>query len=225
MLPARKEASPPGVYGASVIRKMRKMKQRWHLELSKRFAMLLVAALMPAVCMQAAWAQGYAGPSFSGSDSGSANVPGQVANTSADSGYAHSAPNYWGNRGSSGSQTSNFNQAPAIGFEAGRAAVMNGGNNGSQTAVKLPAASCCGKATRNSAYYANDYMNNGYSLMGNAPGNVPGANMNSVSGMSTAGSGAGFNSNSAKGFAHSRIMQMRSAGSSGQRIAVPGLNE
>lgn len=175
--------------------------------------------------MQSALAQGYAGPSFSGSDSGSDNVPGLVGNNSNGSGYAHSAPNYWGNRGSGNSQPSNFNQAPAIGFEMGRAAIMNGGNNGGQTAVKLPAANCCGKATRNSAYYANDYMNNGYSLMGNAPANVPGMISNSVPGMGTAGGGTGFDPNSANGLAHSRIMQMRSAGSNGQRVAVPGLNE
>ena len=212
------------------------MKQRWHLEFSSRFAILLVAAVMPAVCMPSAWAQGYAGPSFSGSASGSENVPGMVGNTSAGSGYAHSAPNFWGNRGNSNSQPSNFNQAPAIGFEMGRSAIMNGGNNGSQTAIKLPAANCCGKATRNSAYYATDYMNNGYSLMGNAPGNlpgnspgnVPGFNSNSVPGMNTAGGGAGFNPNSANGLAHSRIMQMRSAASAGRtngmhgQMSVPG---
>ncbi|MCC7530562.1 MAG: hypothetical protein IT342_18710 [Candidatus Melainabacteria bacterium] len=201
---------------------MRKMKQRWHLEFSRRFAMLLVAAVMPTVCMQSAWAQGYAGPSFSGADSGSEKVPGMVGSAAAGSGYAHSAPNFWGNRGNGNSQPSNFNQAPAIGFEMGRSAIMNGGNNGSQTAVKLPAASCCGKATRNSAYYANDYMNNGYSLMGNAPGNVPGFNSNSVPMMSTAGGGAGFNPNSANGLAHSRIMQMRSAGSAGRTSGMPG---
>lgn len=202
---------------------MRKMKQRWTLELSMRFAMLLVAALLPLFSVQSVWAQGYAGPSFSGPESSSDNVPGLVGNNSAGSSYAHSAPNYWGNRGSGNSQPNNFNQAPAIGFEMGRAAMMNGGNNGSQTAVKLPAANCCGKLTRNSAYYANDYMNNGYSLMGNAPGNVPGMNSNSVPGMSTAGGAGAFNPNAANGLAHSRIMQMRSAGSSGQR--VPGLNE
>ncbi len=197
------------------------MKQRWHLELLKRFTMLLVAALLPSACMQGALAQGYAGPSFSGSDSGSANVPGLVGNSTNGSTYAHSAPANWGNRGMGNSQTSNFDQAPAIGFEMGRSAIMNGGNNGSQTAVKLPAASCCGKATRNSAYYANDYMNNGYIPTGNAQGSAAGMNANSVAGMNTAGGGASFSSNPANGFANSRMMmQMRAAGAAGRGSAM-----
>ncbi len=192
------------------------MKQRWTLELLKRFTMLLVAALLPAACIQSSLAQGYAGPSFSGSDSGSANVPGMVGNSSGGSNYSRSAPSNWGNRGSGYSQTSN--QAPAIGFEMGQSAIMNGGNNGNQTAVKLPASSCCGKPTRNSAYYANDYMNNGYILTGNAPGNSAGMNTNSVPGMNTAGGGAAFSSNPANGFANSRMMmQMRASGAAGSR--------
>ncbi len=204
------------------------MKQRWHLESSRQLAVWLVAIVMPASFAPGALAQGYAGPSFSGSDTGSANVPGMVGNSSGSSGYAHSAPNYWGNRGSGGSQNSNLNQAPAVGFEMGHSTVVNGGNNGSQAAVKLPAANCCGKATRNSAYYANDYMNNGYSLMGNAPGNL-GFNAGAVPGMNTTGSGAGFSPSAANGLAHTRIMQMRSAGSGGHggsfvpgQMSVPG---
>ena len=182
--------------------------------------MLFVTALLPVAGIQAVSAQDYAGPSFSGADSGSTNVPGLVGgNNSAGAGYAHTAPNYWGNR-SGGSQAANSGSAPApsIGFAMGHSGMAsNGGNTGNQTSVKLPAANCCGKTTRNSNYYANDYMGLSDNSMANAPGNL-GIRSNTAPGISTIG-GAGFNSNQngMNGIANSRMMmQMRSAGASGR---------
>lgn len=205
---------------------MRKLKQRWHLEFSKLLAVLFLAALLPAASIQAASAQDYAGPSFSGSDSGSANVPGMVGGNSAGAGYTHSAPNSWGGRSGS-AQAANMGQSPApsIGFAMGHSGYgANGGNNGSQTAIKLPAANCCGKTTRNTNYYANDYMGLSDNSMANARGNS-GFGLNSAPGMGTMG-GAGFASsqNGMNIHANSRsMMQIRSAGAAGRGgNSIPG---
>jgi len=210
---------------------MRKMKQRWTLELTKLFTLCLAAALIPAAFTPAVSAQDYAGPSPSGSDS--AAVPGMVNSGAAGAGYAHSAPNFWGNRGGFNSAgVPNISQPPAVGFDMGHSGYVNGGNNGGQSAVQLPASNCCGKATRNSAYYASKYA--GYNLFPtpDAPGMNANAS-NSVPGLNTAGGGAGFGSNPANGFANSRMsMPMRSSGSMGSlgrgangipgQMSVPG---
>jgi len=170
------------------------MNQSWHFELLKLTATLLFVVLFEAPC---ALAQDFAGPSLSGSDSMAA--PGMVGNAGAAGGFGANGlnggmPAYSGNRrnnlnaaamkangfgqgsfnqgGFNQNGNSQLNEPPAIGFEMGHRGFANGGNNGNQTSVKLPASNCCGKVSRNSSYYANDYMNNGYALL--APGNAPG---------------------------------------------------
>lgn len=186
------------------------MKQSRHFKLLDLFASLLFALVIAA---PGALAQDFAGPSLSGEDSMA--VPGMVGNSAAGAGgtfngngFNPGMPNYSGNRrnnlnssamnangfnggglNGSGSYQGGMNEPPAIGFEMGHRGFANGGNNGNQTAVKLPASNCCGKVSRNSAYYANDYMNNGYALI--APGNAPGM----TAGGGTASSGASYRPN------------------------------
>lgn len=204
----------------------RKMKQSGHFEFFKLIAILLFVVFSG---VQGAQAQDFAGPSLSGSDSMA--VPGMVGNAAAGAGggyggnsYNPGMPNYSGNRRNNlnaaalnangfgqggfnggGMVQPGLNEPPAIGFEMGHRGVANGGNNGNQTAVKLPASNCCGKVSRNSAYYANDYMNNGYALI--APGGAPGVSL----GGGTANGGA------ANSFANSRMMmQMNQRAGRGQ---------
>lgn len=235
MLPAPKEASAPRVSTVRVIgREMRKPKQRWHLEFSKLFGMLLVTAILPSFlpgnCLPGAFAQDMAGPSFSGSDSG--NAPGMVGSSGA-SGYSHSAPSNWGNRGGAGGgQGSYLNQQPAVGFAAGHSGYANGGNNGSQSAVKLPASNCCGKLTRNSGYYSNEYSGYMDSFMRNATSN--GASTmnasNSMPGINTTGGGAAFARNAGRGmngmpgqmFVPGQQMGVSGQMSAPGQVAVPG---
>lgn len=103
-------------------------------------------------------------------------------------GFNQGGFNQGGFNGAGAVQTG-FSEPPAVGFEMGHRGFANGGNNGNQTGVKLPASNCCGKVSRNSAYYANDYMNNGYALI--SPGNAPGM----TSGGGTANGGAAYRSN------------------------------
>lgn len=171
---------------------MRKPKQRWHFELSRLIGSLLLAVFLPALspgnCLPGVWAQDTAGPSFSGSDTGS--VPGMAG---ASAGYSHSAPSTWGRGGAvAGASASFVNQPAAVGFAAGHSGYANGGNNGSQSAVKLPASNCCGKLTRNSGYYANEYSGYMDTFMRNATSNAYSGASNSVPGMSTSGGGAGY---------------------------------
>jgi len=178
---------------------MRKTKQSWHLEFLRLFSCLLLAMFLPALtpgnCLPGALAQDTAGPSFSGSDT--VNVPGMAGG---HAGYAHSAPSNWGRGGAvAGASASFVNQPAAVGFAAGHSGYVNGGNNGSQSAVKLPASNCCGKLTRNSGYYSNEYSGYMDSFMRNATSNAYSGAPNSIPGVSTNGGGAAYARNSGRG--------------------------
>lgn len=228
----------------------------------RRFYLLLVALAVPIAIPlalpQISLAKDVAGPSFSGGET-SKGAHGKGGNAS-NGGYAGSGA-YASNGGyapvggysnSNGMQTSNFNQSGAVGFDRGHASngsFSNGGNNGSQSAIKLPAANCCGKMTRNSSYYQNDYAG-GYNAFGNGMGSSPGGNMSNASNSAqyagTASGGAYFgggnnsgvsnpylnsnsnpypNQNSNPNLNARNMMQMQGAGSRGQSVAVPGLNQ
>lgn len=207
------EHAPRGVRAEIVNTRTRRMKQSRHFESSNLLTMLLFVVFAASQTTQGALAQDFAGPSLSGSDSMA--VPGMVGNSAAGAGggfnangFNPSLPNYSGNRrnnmnaaalnangfgqggfNGAGAAQPGFNEPPAVGFEMGHRGFANGGNNGNQTGVKLPASNCCGKVSRNSAYYANDYMNNGYALI--SPGNAPGM----ATGGGTANGGAAYHSN------------------------------
>ena len=198
---------------------MRKPKHRWHLQALRSFSSMLMAVLLPALSVgvfaQGVLAQETAGPSFAGTDG---NVPGLSSNSG---GYNHNAPSTWGRGGSVAANSASYvNQPGAVGFAAGHSGYVNGGNNGNQSAVKLPASNCCGKLTRNSNYYPNEYSGYMESFMRNATSGGA-AGSNAVPGMSTAGGGAAYGRSAGRGMS-GMPGQMYVPGQMGMPGHIPG---